>query len=122
LSFAVQLRFTYKYENSGLSQALLAGSPTAETWTSLPYFLETAGANQALDLYLQSPGVVTGTTPWGLRIRANKATLRKVGPTALAGGQMVMENYICVFQHPSSGDYAQVVIENAEDDFVWPTP
>lgn len=122
LSFATTLRFFYKYENSGLAQAIFNGSPTGETWTPLPYFLETNGNNYALDLYVQSPGFVTGSTPYGMRFRANRATIAKVGPTQLAGGAMVIEEYIATVQEPASGDYLQLIVENGESSYSWPAP
>lgn len=121
LNRSVVIRFTHKYNNSSLYQDALTGSPTGNRWDSIVKTIETAGDDWAFDLYVQTPGIATGSTPYGMRVRANKVVIAPEGPPQYRGGTLVYQNYVAVVHEPVSGDYIQVILENLVDgvDYQW---
>lgn len=116
----VSLQFTYKYEDSDLAQQILTGSPTGTTWTPLPFFAETSGADYAVDMYFEAPDVIPGTsTNYAIRLRANKVTLARVGAPQLVAGGFITENYVLTVLEPDDPNdpYFEVLVQNGIPDY-----
>lgn len=122
LSRPITIQWAYKYQNPDLYQRLMTGSTTGTEWDPNPDIISTSGSTYALDMYLQSPGYATGTTPYGFRIRAHRIVNQLQGPPQLAGGQMIVQNFMTTILEPEAGyDYVEVHLENAVAGYTWPT-
>lgn len=114
---SVVINFQYKYENSELYQQFMTGTTTGTEWSPLPFEVETAGSDYAVDVAIQSPQYITGTTPYTLRIRGNRATIARQGPPQLRGGGIIVENYSIALQDPAVGNYCEFVLDNAVSNY-----
>ncbi len=108
------VRIVYKYENSQLYRRLLTGSPTGNVWSSLPFMQETDGSGYAFDARFQAPAnIPTTSTPYTLRVRANKIVWAVDGPIQLQAGGFVTQTFIGTVIDDDVNDYLQVTMENA---------
>lgn len=116
----VQIRFVYKYENSELHRQVFTGAVDGTTWTSMPFITASGGGVHAVDLRFQSPATIPGSSsvPYGIRIRANNATLATEGGIQLQAGGIISQMFVLTILEPSAGNYVEVVIENAETNYV----
>ncbi len=114
LTRAAQIQFVYKYEDSGLYQKILTGSPTGVAWNSLPFILDSAGATKALDARFMAPGLIGATIyPHAIEVRANKVTLAVNGPIQLQPGNIITQTFTLTVLTPTgSQDYLQFILEN----------
>ncbi len=114
----VQIRFTYKWENPALCREIMTGAVDGTAWSPIPKYTPFAAE-------VQSPGnIPTLANPYSLRFEADRVHWRTAGPPQLAGGGMVVQNYIGLVNEAVSGlsaDYVRVILENEQANYVWPT-
>jgi hypothetical protein len=114
----IQIRFTYKWEDPNLFQRILTGTTSGLTWSPIPTYTPFAAE-------IQSPGNAGAlANPYSLRFEADRVHWRTAGPPALAGGGIVVQNYVGLVNEAVTGlskDYARIILENEQASYVWPS-
>jgi hypothetical protein len=122
LTRAVRMRASMKWENSDIWSLLMNGSATAETWSALPYFSETAGSVRGFFFEAQSPATIPATSvSYALRVMADNVMM-SYDPNSLrlrAGGLIEYVVNLDVLQPDDSAlPYVQVALDNAVSGYV----
>jgi len=112
LGRAVTVRAAYRYEDPDLYQKLLTGSASGTTWDSAP-FATVTGANKALEVFFEAPGVAGGSTKYSVKIVANHVVWATDGSPELVPGGFIVQNLIGTVVSPSSGDYVTIELKNS---------
>jgi hypothetical protein len=122
LSKGVSIKTTLKWANADLYNEIRTGSSTGATWSPFP-LLKESGVTEALELYVESPGNISGKShPYSLKFLADKVTIRADGPPTLEPGNMVtIPLTIDVIDPGSSNQYFEVVLVNEQSGYAWPT-
>lgn len=108
---ALTLRFSYKWKDANLANYLFGNQLKATAWSPTPFITNTSGANYAVDLLVESPFSISGTTtPYSLRIRANQVFWQPL-PIRLRAGDIVMLEIIGTVLYSASG-YCEFVLTN----------
>jgi tail tube protein len=119
LTRGVQVRFVYKYENPELHRAIYTGTVNGVDWSNLPFIKDSASGNYALDLrFAASTNIGATSTPFGIRVRANRVTVAEEGTIELVAGGIIQQTFVATVLEPDSGNYCEVVVENAVTSYV----
>ena len=122
LTRLVTARFVYKYSVKDLHRQALTNSASGTAWDILPKNLSTSGPNFALDAYFEAPNMIGATsTPFAIRIRANKINLQVEGPIRTQAGDTILQTFVCNFLRPSAGAHSEILIQNAQTEYVVPS-
>lgn len=112
------IRIVYKYQDSGLYRKLLTGTASGTEWSSLPFTNNTGGGTYAFDARFQAATNIGATsTPYELRIRANRVTWAVDGPPQLQAGNIITQTFVGTILEPASGDYLQLTISNGQSSY-----
>lgn len=118
LTRAMVIRIVYKWEDPELFRKIYTGTADGTTWNSLPFTVDT-DSDHAFEAVFETPGDVDSTTPsspYRLRVRANRVTWAPEGPVELRGGSIVQQQFVGTVLEPATGlDYADLVVENGYD-------
>ena len=109
---SMTIRFVYKWADPDLYQRIYNGSTSATDWNPNPLKIDTSGATFAFEANFLSPGMITGSTPYALRIRANRVVLQDTGPIELVAGSILQKEFVLTVLEPASGNYAQFLVTN----------
>ena len=118
------IRMTYKWENPDLYQQLLTGAKSGTSWSPQVFTTTTNANDYAFRLELESPADIDGhSSPYKIIFRANKVRWQMEAEPQLAGADIVMMNVVGTVLEPdsSSQDYAQIVLQNTQSGYTWPT-
>ena len=115
LERALTLEFTYKWNDPELYQRVYTNLRNGTTWSPTPFTTQTANGVYAIDITMQSPFYIPGTTtPYAIRVRANNAAIMSKGNLQLQPGQIVTEDYVATVLNPGAGNgnYLEVILTN----------
>jgi len=125
ISRGARIRFVEKYASDDLCRRIYTNGPDAVAWSSLPFYTENVGAEKAFEAYFQSPGNISGTSPlspYGLRFRGSRVVWQKDQMTVLQGTNIVTASYVGTVLSPDSGEYIEVLLENASAGALYAIP
>jgi len=112
------IRIVYKYQNADLFRKLLTGQANGTEWSSLPFTNSSDGNGFAFDARFQAPANIGATsTPYEMRIRANRVTWAVDGPIELQAGNIITQTFVGTILEPASGDYLQLTISNGQSSY-----
>lgn len=116
LDRTAQIRISVKYEDAELCKTIITGSPDGSAFSDSPYYTLTAGQTKAFEATFRAPTLIPSTsTQYGLRIFAERVAWQMEGYPQLAGGNLVMVNFVGTVTLPDSGDYFAIWLENDND-------
>lgn len=122
LARSVRLRAAVKWENPDLWNLIYFGGTNGTDWTSLPYFVETAGAVKAFFFEAKSPDNMPATSvPYAIRVMANNVML-SCDPTSLRlrpGGIIEYMLNIDALDPDAGLDYIQIALDNKVTNYSW---
>jgi len=108
VSRSMVLTATLKWSDPDLYQAIYTNSTSGTAFSQVVYTTD-------FKAMVKSPGNITGQAQkWGLEVNAGSVAWQTDGPIRLSGGNMLSVNLQGQVLDPSSGDYAQFVIINAQ--------
>jgi hypothetical protein len=117
LTRAAIIRFTLRVSNYNwwaqtvFNQATAAAMSSWTEWSPVVY-------STSFEVEVQSAAVITGTTPYSLKIAADNVAWT-VDPVALIGGQMAVLNFTGVVIEPTTGDAFRLELENEVASYSW---
>lgn len=119
LQRSIQIQMVYKWKDPALYNEIYNGGSASQDWSSLPFITDTAGAVFAFEASFQAPANIPGTsTPYELRLRANRVVWQTQGPIELAGAQIVQQAYTCTVLEPAGGaDYFTASLVNGQTSY-----
>lgn len=113
-------RFVYKWRDANLANYLFGNQLRASAWSPVPFVTETSGTDYAVDLLVESPNNIEDTTtPYSLRIRANKVFWQPQ-PVRLRAGDIVMLEMVGTVLYDSGG-YCEFVLINGQTAYSVPS-
>lgn len=108
---AMTFRFIYKWKDPTLWGMLFSNKLRADTWSPTPFISTSSGGQYAVDLLVQSPFNIPGTTtPYSLEIQANQVFWQS-NPIRMRAGDIVVMEVIGTVLYQSAG-YVQFVLTN----------
>jgi hypothetical protein len=110
LGRAISVSFSHLWETKDL---YVSNYFSAGDWSPTVY-------SSSLDLYVQSPGNITGSVPYELRFYAPSVDWR-CQPVPLAGGELIRMNMVGTVTDYSSGYDWWLMIKNGTANYTWPT-
>lgn len=111
----INIALTVKWKNPDLYRKILTGDIDGTVWSGEVF-------TSSLEILSMSPGVITGTTtPYSLKLTANKVTFMPDGSPQLAGNDAIMQNFQCTVIDNDGGEYANVELTNEVADYTWPS-
>jgi hypothetical protein len=112
---AVTYDVVLKWKDPALYRSILTGSSSGTAWTATPYV-------QDLDILAVSPGDISGLTqPYKLRMQSAAVMWQVNGGLRLAANQSVMMRLTGTAIEPSSGEFAELAIDNEVAAYAWPS-
>lgn len=112
LTRALTFTATYKWQDPALYNLLLTSSATGKDWNPQPFITQTTNGEPAIELIVESPYSIPGTsTPYSLRIIANKVFWQQQGNVVLRPGQIVMMQLVGTVLYDSGG-YCRFILTN----------
>lgn len=113
------IRFVYKWSDDSLYK-LIRNNGTGLAWSNLPHLFDTVGNVRGFELSVPSAKMITGTTPYDFRIRANSVTLAVDGPIELAGGTLLQQAFTATVLIPTDGSsYIDFVLVNGQSSYAF---
>jgi len=107
------IRIVYKVENYDLYQKILSGAVDQATWSPFPYIESTVGGTPAFEGIFQSgTNIPTTSTPYTLRVVANRVMWKTDGPLQLQAGGIIQQSFTGTVLEPASGDYFTISLSN----------
>jgi hypothetical protein len=121
LSRMATIRLVVKYENADLIAKILTGTDTGTEWTPQVFQTKTDGSLPGFNAVFNSPGIAADDEPFSLRIRAGCVSW-EAGPLEVQGGTLLTQEFIGTVYEPDQGEeYLEIELQNAVEDYVWPT-
>lgn len=109
---AMTFTATYKWQDPDLYRLLFGGTVSATEWAPEPFITETNGSDYAVDLLVESPFNIPGTsTPYSLRIQANKVFWQSQGGVQLRAGDIIMMQLVGTVLYDAGG-YTKFTLVN----------
>lgn len=106
-------RTMYKWDSPKFWQYLFANQLNPTAWSPTPFTTVSSGSDFAVDLLVQSPFNIPGTsTPYSLRIVANEV-FWQVNPIRLRAGDIVMMEVVGTVLFNTSG-YVKFILTNGQ--------
>jgi hypothetical protein len=112
---SVTVDMLVKWTDPDLYKRILTGTTTGTVWTSSPF-------TTSIDIYSLSPGFITGTFPYQLRIQVPYVMAQQVGGIRLAGNNALMMRIVGTGLAPNdTSNYVTMNLANAVTSYAWPT-
>lgn len=104
LQQTLQFSWTYKWNDPALYASIYANGGAA--WSPVVH-------KTSLNLVIQSPDNITGqTAPYRIELYAPSVSWGAAGPPTLAGGRMIMQQFVGTVQFVDGSDYFQLLLDN----------
>lgn len=120
------IRAVYKWANADLYEKILYGGVGNVVWSSEPFITKTVGTDRAFQAEFWASTDIPGSSPaqpYKMKIFANKVAWQfDAAGIELQAGEILMLPFVgTVLDTGDGSDYFQIAIENAADNYTWPT-